>query len=315
MLMVFDALKLIRNNCFQIIESTMKMFQYRSLHWIMIIVVSLHKSRNLQMSEALQSAHGRPKITTQNSSSHDRLVSFLMYKKQETKTIFPDYQRGKYANPKRKLTGRLRKQNSHNYEYFYGDNLWNDDQPVQEGRIKDDSGDDLWNDDDDGSNNEHYQEGRIRGHNTSESQLSENNNIDNSESRTITSANHLMDVWIGTPPQHLSLKVSTMSAYTVVDCGLDFSQTVQGSTNTFDPESSSSFAKLTCDECHASSNSCEENSPIGRGEDQCPVFGSYGGSSWTAFEVSSSIYDYLLDLELQSRTLYLTRPSIFFIGC
>jgi len=93
---------------------------------------------------------------------------------------------------------------------------------------------------------------------------------------------HFMEAWIGSPPQRMSLIVSTTSQYTVIGCGM--LGTIDNPV--FRNHESLSFEKLICEECSdrttSSISKCQEL-------EECAISGTYIQTTYRAFEARDLI--------------------------
>ena len=95
---------------------------------------------------------------------------------------------------------------------------------------------------------------------------------------------HFVNLWCGTPPQRLPVRIDTTSRVTAFPC----SECVDCGDNNilFDEGASASFQRVTCDACSLGRCSTSASS-----NDECSVGVSYQeGSSWRAFEAADSCF-------------------------
>jgi len=94
---------------------------------------------------------------------------------------------------------------------------------------------------------------------------------------------HYVTMWIGTPPQRKSAIVDTGSHYTAFPCaGCNNCGEQYHTDKYFDPDKSSTFHKLTCDECYTVG--CDKYK-------QCYFSQGYSeGSSWRAYQARDKFF-------------------------
>ncbi|KAL9186464.1 hypothetical protein ACHAXT_005702 [Thalassiosira profunda] len=93
---------------------------------------------------------------------------------------------------------------------------------------------------------------------------------------------HYATIWVGTPAQRKSVIIDTGSHFTAFPCkGCKNCGEEHHTDKYFDPEASTTFRALTCDECHAAQ--CEKG--------QCIFSQTYTeGSSWHAYEAVDKVF-------------------------
>ena len=139
---------------------------------------------------------------------------------------------------------------------------------------------------------------------------------------------HYATIWVGTPPQRQSVIIDTGSHFTAfpckgcVNCGEE-----HHTDKYFDPDVSSTFRALTCNECLSGRCSSERQQQHGQdgvsNDEKCVFSQAYTeGSSWSAYESMDKVFVGGTQLDNTSKNGEITNPMInehfrgdFMFGC
>lgn len=118
---------------------------------------------------------------------------------------------------------------------------------------------------------------------------------------------HYATIWVGTPAQRKSVIIDTGSHFTAFPCkGCNNCGEEHHTDKYFDPEASSTFRALTCDECHSAQ--CEN--------DQCIFSQTYTeGSSWSAYESVDKVFIGGKELSSALNPINNSFKTDFLFGC
>ena len=118
---------------------------------------------------------------------------------------------------------------------------------------------------------------------------------------------HYATIWVGTPSQRKSVIIDTGSHFTAFPCrGCEGCGEEHHTDRYFDPEASTTFIALTCDQCHAAQ--CEV--------DRCIFSQTYTeGSSWHAYESIDKVFVGGRELSSALNPINNSFKTDFLFGC
>ncbi len=121
---------------------------------------------------------------------------------------------------------------------------------------------------------------------------------------------HFVYIYVGTPPQRVSVIVDTGSRYTAFPCSECHNCGARHTDAHWSRQKSSTYVSPSCQE---KQEKCSEAFKCNETSDKCFVVQSYQeGSSWDAFEVTDKVY---MGQELPGDTHNLLKPINFTFGC